>query len=419
MSQLSSLTKSKSNSIMDVLQHNITSRFEELYGKNNIANDVNNQVISPEFECVMDGELFAPKARGNKIIVQANYISFLWGFIYGAWVQFEELIMKNELIQQGQTNVKQNFVVIKRAQEILSNTLNTKSYTWPKGYPNPNLTSPIADENFYASKVNGIFTDAFCILLFHEVCHIKSKHYENWESFDDETKIQCEKDCDAYALKVVIADFAKIKESEYKGKSVSILFAFATMIFLLKNPLLIKQKTHPDLALRLANMISQINIQKENHLYYIYRFADILLRHFRGIHKKIYDFMEVYFDNEQVETAEDLFNCDLEKIWIPIIHLSSIGSKPEYSSKEIYGFLSDDDISEDKKGILNFITINEIKPSNHEEFLESFLYAKKTFYEVTRNDSIHFNDDLYHYTVKAVSANFIPNALKEKITGQN
>lgn len=123
MSQPSTHDKIKDNSIINVLQHNITSRFEELYGKNNIANDVSNQVISPEFECIMDGELFAPKARRNKIIVQASYISFLWGFIYGTWVLFEELIMKSELIQQGQTDVKQNFLVIKRAQEILSHTL--------------------------------------------------------------------------------------------------------------------------------------------------------------------------------------------------------------------------------------------------------------------------------------------------------
>ncbi|MBO6055370.1 MAG: hypothetical protein J6P84_00095 [Alphaproteobacteria bacterium] len=399
------------NSIFDALQYNITSRFEELYGKNNITKDVINQVISPEFECVMDGELFAPKARGNKIIIQANYISFLWGFIYGAWVQFEESIIKNKLIQQGQ----QNSVVINRAEKILYDTLNNKSYTCPEGYPSPNLTSPIKDENFYASKVNGIFVDALCILLFHEVCHIKSKHYEKWDTFDDETKIQCEKDCDAYALKAVIADFAKIKDSEYKGKSISILCAFTTMIFLLKNPLFIMQKKHPDLALRVANAISQINIQKKDHLFYIYSFADTLLRYFRENHKKIYDFMGVNFENKIVETAKDLFDNDLEKIKIPVIHLYCIGLNTEYSSKEIYGFLSNDDISEDEKDILNFITINEIKPSNHDDFLESFLYAKNAFFEVIRNDSMYFNDDLYHYTVKTVSKDFVPKALKEKI----
>lgn len=402
-------------SIIDTLQHNIASRFEELYEKKNIAKDINNQVISPEFICVMDGDLFAPKAKGNKIIVQANYISFLWGFIYGAWVQFEELMMKDELIQQGRKDITQNKDVIKRSQNILSYTLNTMSYMWPEGYPNPNLTSTIDDENFYASKVNGIFVDALCILLFHEVCHIKSKHYENWRNFDDETKIQCEKDCDAFALKVVIADYLDTSEEEYNTKMIAVLMAFATMFFLLKNPLLITQKNHPDLALRLANMISFLDIQDDGHLYYIYKFADILLRHFRGIHRKIYDFMEVCFDDKPVETAEDLFDRDLEKIRIPVTYLSCNEFKHEYIKQEIYGYLSEEDVPEADKGSLNFITLNEIMQTCREEHIESFLYAKKEFYEVTRNDSAHFKDSFYHYTVKAVSADFVSKASKEKV----
>lgn len=402
-------------SIIDSLQHNIASRFEELYGKNNIAKDIENQVISPEFDCVMDGELFAPKAKGNKIIVQANYLSFLWGFTYGAWVQFEELIMKGELIQQGRKDITQNHIVIKRAQEILSHTLSTKSYSWPEGHPNPNLTSKINYENFYASKVNGIFVDALCILLFHEVCHIKSKHYENWDYFDDETKIQCEKDCDAFALKVVVADYLDTSVEEYNTKMIAVLMAFATMFFLLKNPLLINQKKHPDLALRLANMISFLDIQDNGHLYYIYKFAAIMLRHFRRIHKKIYDFMGIYFENEPVETAKDLFDRDLEKMKIPVTHLSYNESKSECIKQEIYGYLSEEDAPEKDRSSLNFITINSIKPTNQDDSVESFLYAKETFFEVTRDDSVHFNDGFYHYTVKAVSEDYIPNALKERL----
>lgn len=405
-------------SIIDSLQHNITSRFEYLYGKKNIAKDIENQVISPEFDCVMDGELFAPKAKGNKIIVQANYLSYLWGFIYGAWVQFEELMMKDELIQLGRTDITKNQAVIERAQTILSHTLNTMSYSWPEGYPSPNLTSTIDEENFYASKVNGIFVDALCILLFHEVCHIKSKHYENWDNFDDETKIQCEKDCDAFALKVVIADYLDTSEEEYNTKMIAVLMAFATMFFLLKNPLLINQKKHPDLALRLANMISFLDIQDDGHLYYIYKFADILLRHFRGIHKKIYDFMEIYFEDEPVETAKDLFDRDLEKMKIPVIYLSYNESKRDCTKQEIYGYLSEEDVPETDKDSLNFITVNEIKSTNREESVEFFLYAKKEIYEVTRNDSVHFDDNLYHYTVKAVSADFVPKALIEIIENQ-
>lgn len=405
-------------SIIDSLQHNITSRFEHLYGKKNIAKDIENQVISPEFDCVMDGELFAPKAKGNKIIVQVNYLSYLWGFIYGAWVQFEELMMKDELIQQGRTDITQNQAVIERAQTILSHTLNTMSYSWPEGYPSPNLTSTIDEENFYASKVNGIFVDALCILLFHEVCHIKSKHYENWDNFDDETKIQCEKDCDAFALKVVVADYLDTSVEEYNTKMIAVLMAFATMFFLLKNPLLIIQKKHPDLALRLANMISFLDIQEDGHLYYIYKFADILLRHFREMHKKIYDFMGINFENKSVETAKDLFDSDLEKIMIPVTYLSCDESKHENTIQEIYGYLSEEDVPEADKDSLNFITVNDIKPTNREDSVESFLYVKKEFYEVTRNDSVHFDDNLYHYTVKAVSADFVPKALTEIIENQ-
>ena len=85
--------------------------------------------------------------------------------------------------------------------------------------------------------------------------------------------------------------------------------------------------------------------------------------------------------------------------------------KHEYTTQEIYGYLSEEDVPETDKDSLNFITINEIRSTNREDSIECFLYTKKEFYEVTRNDSVHFNDNLYHYTVRAVSADFVPKAL--------
>ncbi len=327
-------------SVLEILGGNIIQRFEELYGVKEKIRDRIKLKPNCFIDCEFKGDVFAPHVAsdGVTIRIHADYASFLWGFIYGSWVQYEEDVMKGELNCQGSA-ISQDGKLIQRARDVLDMSLKNRAYPCPKGYPSPKFGNS-ANESFYIEKVNGIFLDALCILLFHEVCHIESDHFGKLNGYCSEKRIQCEKDCDAYALRTVFRNFKESDPKQFNTSMLATIHAFASMMFLLKDPLLLNQTNHPNLDNRLLNMIDTLDIQDNSHKYYIYKYADELVRLFRNFHQGVYDFMKIDFDNKQVETAQDLFYSDLgfcfDRLKFPAILFSPdrLGRDAQYASKK-------------------------------------------------------------------------------------
>ena len=154
------LFKEKGNmckkSVAEYLEGNIIQRFEELY-------DVKKKVLKgikmkPHhfIEVVFGDDFFAPRVKedGVTIEVHADYVSFLWGLIYGSWILCEEVVMKTGLIRQGKP-LSQDVDLIKRARRVLDITLKNRAYSCPICLPNPQKGKNV-NEQFYIQKVNGI-----------------------------------------------------------------------------------------------------------------------------------------------------------------------------------------------------------------------------------------------------------------------
>ncbi len=412
-------------SVVNILNGNIIQRFEELYGvKEKFLNGIK---ILPNcyIDCEFKGDVFAPHVAndGVTIKIHADYVSFLWGFIYGSWVQYEEDFMKEELICQG-VSLSRDVTLIQRAREVLDMSLKNRAYPCPEGFPSPNSGNS-ANERFYVERVNGIFLDALCILLFHEVCHIESGHFGKLNGFCSEKRIQCEKECDSYALRMVFRNFNESNPKQFNTSMLATVHAFASMMFLLKDPLLLNQTNHPNLDDRLQNMIDKLDIQGNHHKYYIYKYADVLVRHFRKCHQDVYDFMKIDFENKPVETAQDLFYTDLggciERLKFPVILFSPdrLGRNAQYASRKIHGYLSDVDLASNDNGKINFVAVENIP--GFDENKSFFLYARGMFYTICRNDSRYYQNlyrkcekkSFYYYLVDETPENLVPVSIKD------
>lgn len=422
------LIKKKENmckkSVVEFLGGNIIQRFENLY-------DVKKKVLKGVkikpcelIDVVFGGKLFTPRVKkdGITIEIHADYVSFLWGLIYGSWVLFEEAGMKTELIWQGKS-LFQDVDLISRAKKVLDTTLKNRAYSCPANLPNPQKGKSI-NEQFYIQKVNGVFLEALNVLLLHEVCHIDSGHHGKLEKYSRERRIECEINCDLFALQTIFKDFNGRNNAQFYTSMIAVVPAFASMMLVLKNPLLLNQENHPDLDLRLKNMIDYLDLQNDKDGYYIYKYADMLVRRFRDIHCELYDYMNVKFDNVEVETARDLLVSDIgpaiQRLKFPAILFSpnGVGSHVQFASRRIHGYLSDEDLASADKGKLNFIVIETV--GHIEENMPYYIYARNQYYTIIRDDSRYYKD-LYkdsekesfnYYLVQESPDRFIPESLK-------
>lgn len=412
-------------SVVEFLGGNIIQRFEDLY---DVKKKVLKKVKMPPhrlIDVVFGGKLFTPRVKedGITIEIHADYVSFLWGLIYGSWILHEEAGMKTELIWQGR-RLFQDFDLIRRAKEVLDVTLKKRAYSCPINLPNPQWGGSV-NEQLYIQKVNGVFLDAINILLFHEVCHIESGHHGKLDKYSSEKRIECEIDCDLFALRTIFKNFKGRKNAQFYTSMIAVVPAFASMMLILKNPLLLNQKNHPDLDSRLENMIDYLDLQDEREKYYIYKYADMLVRRYHDIHCELYNYMDIKFDNAIVETAQDLLDSDvgvkIQRLKFPAILFiaDGVGSHVQFTSKRIHGYLSDENMNLADKGKLNFIAIETI--GRIEEKKPIYIYARNRYYTVKRDDSRFYRDlykdsekeSFYYYLVEEYPERLVPGNIKD------
>ena len=303
------------SSPIEYLKYNITDAFEQIYKTEKLKIDIKQGLIKPSIFYEIGGDkIKPPHVRDGAIYVQENYLSFLWAFIYGCWVQFEELVMKGELRQKGETLITDNNIVedaIKLTEWAITSC--SEFTNWPDNLPSPNPNAyKSKNEKFYITRVNGVFIDALSMILFHEVAHLKFKHEQICNEIEDAVWKECEKECDVYGIECVVDESIRNNEDLFQQKTISIIFSFSANLFITNNPLLICQKRHPDLDDRLFNAFGLLNIEEKYHQYYVYKLADLIIRHYRNIHREYYDGIKQFFKNKLVETAKELFLEDIE-----------------------------------------------------------------------------------------------------------
>ncbi|MDR1830920.1 MAG: hypothetical protein LBQ76_09145 [Candidatus Fibromonas sp.] len=315
------------------LEHNITFHFEQKNKSfcNRVLEEIKNGNIEPHFNYEIGSKIIQSPfviCKEKTIQIQERFLEFMWAFIYSHWVKFEEGQMKYELnIKYGEKN-EIDMTVIKRASLLRywAFSLLNELTDWDIQLPNPNPKAYAymsEKEKIYAEKVNTIFLDAIGILLWHEASHIINCHCEEMikikEKTNDKTTEQdknfilvCEKEADNQALEILMNEETDQPQRMLKG--VSILMAFISPLFLVKGPEKINQVYHPDLDVRLGNVLEFVGITDQVCEYYLYRFGCIILDEYFVMNSTLFQNLKIYKPNTLVETAKDLFYEYLDRI---------------------------------------------------------------------------------------------------------
>jgi hypothetical protein len=301
-----------------VLEHNITSRFElgNDFFRDQITEKVNNTDIMPFIDYKTDRENILPPCADciqKAIRVQEHFLDFLWAFIYSSFVQIENN-MKEQLgdVGIGETIVKRAQLLMAWALSLLKNITN-----WDIQLPHPRKDDVADEEGYYEKKVNGLFVDTLCVLLWHEAYHIinghcKEKLKETDREKDNLFSQDCEREADINAMEILID--GELDQEKRMRKGIPILFAFITPLFLIKNAEALNQDTHLDLDVRLGNMINLLNITDQKQAYYLYAFGNVLLEKYYNMNSVLFQNYNIHKPNIAGKTPNDIFDEYLDKI---------------------------------------------------------------------------------------------------------
>jgi hypothetical protein len=156
--------------------------------------------------------------------------------------------MELELKEDFDGNVMEDFHV-SRAKSLVNYalTLRERYIDWPIDLLDPNKNE------YLVSDVNVIFSYALSYIYFHEYAHIKFRHSSR---IGNDGKIEQEIEADNFALSVVLGPLESDKKKRDYG--IGVACAGIAMLYSVSQFKKIKQKTHPDVDIRLANSMSYI-----------------------------------------------------------------------------------------------------------------------------------------------------------------
>lgn len=386
----------------EILNLNICAHFQELISR--LSKDLRCPELKTTIACEISGKIKPPKViiKNNEILLHKKFIDYLWAYTYGWFVLYDEFMMKSSL------KYSSNKKIVDRAQGLRRRAEKKDLYIWFNSMPRPDGLRLSKKEKNYAYIANAIFLDALSVWLFHEVGHVKFRHFKGEGERDEVDQIQCEQDCDNYAIKAFVGE--ETNQDILRNKMIGVVIAFSSMFFLDdKKPLILVQKKHPDLDTRFANILETFSSEyslADATLFHGYFIADCVIRRFYHSYKRYYEGMGIKFRNLSVETSKELFEEDV-KLLKPVFQYL-------YRKKMIAltGF-----ISKEYDGMSSYysIVLNNKLPLTEKKELCVFYYDK--FYKVYADISVP-GDGYYSYKANQLISTikfFCDNKVQENI----
>jgi hypothetical protein len=291
-----------------ILEHNITAKFEFInsYSSDRFKEYVTQGKIKPYIKWDSSSYFYFPKADLTEkcIILNEKFLEFIWMLIYSHWVLYEEDHMKNELNITKGGNIPLNIPLIKRAQalRVVCKSFGFLVHGWDLSFPNPDQTDSV--DQFFVERVNGIFQDSIALFLYHEFAHIICNH-KPYTAIPAYESVEQEKEADNYALQVYLE--GRETDSNKVQSGLAILFTYISPFFITQHPNALQCDTHPDTDTRFYNALQRVGLQTDEEQYYFYKFALTLIHDFLVPHTDFLNQNGLFFPQEQVETAKDLF----------------------------------------------------------------------------------------------------------------
>ncbi len=303
-----------------VLQYNITSHFETI--RDDILNMHKENIDKGKVKAgisyiIFDDKIITPKAKldSKEIIIQENFLSYIWAIAYSLFVIYENAIQKKMIEGKWKGILELDTPLLQNAIKLFNWAINLKDNNsiWPVSLPNPENPNN-EEEKWWIEKVNGIFLDSVTYILFHEYAHLTNNHidfiyrvremqYYELSENEKATFKEIENEADIFAVETIIKNYDSEKYKLHKG--IAIVIANISLLFLLRTPKEIKQPKHPDVDIRIFNALNRIGIDEKKSTDYLWYFACISCKIFFDIHK-------IPVVLKQSETVQDLFYQYLE-----------------------------------------------------------------------------------------------------------
>lgn len=258
-----------------------------------IREAVGRGVIVPKLDYLVDeNKVVAPHANSDAktIVFEENYLSFLWAYIYGYWVTYEDGIQRKQIEGRFNGFLELDSPLLQRAGLLLSwskSLVNTWS-EWDIALPNPlHPDNFSAEEVEFIVKSNGLFTSAVAFSAWHEIAHFILGHanvYRELKEKQDKTDQdyadlrQMELDADDFAMSVVVGVSADDKHKVNVGLGLLLLF-MSNFSLVRDNPALLS-RSHPTLDVRLHKVLEYLGFESEERQYYFWYLAALCLKDF-------------------------------------------------------------------------------------------------------------------------------------------
>lgn len=320
------------SSPISVLAHNLPHSFvlNKIDSESKLTAAVLEHGVNPEILYIVGERFKGPYADPDKkqICVNESFLSFLWAFIYGIWVIFEEGI-QSPIVKQGNNTflgeIDFSSNLVQRAKELFSwgVSLPRNWSDWPDQLPSPKFCTSDREE-FYVERVNGVYLKAITYLLNHELCHIVNRHWEVLSAIKaiplteltETEKVDykiIETEADKFALESMI--YADDDEQTQFHVGLSVVLAHCASIFATTNPSKLTSDFHPDLDNRLFHSINHLQIQDQKNIDYIFFLAAFSLSIFFSFNKQ--DLSNIGFTHTppaDVEDSKEYFTRMLNEI---------------------------------------------------------------------------------------------------------
>lgn len=203
------------------------------------------------------------RRNGKRVCIQETFLGYLWAFCYSFLVISEEGIKQNNNIEQYKIT-SFNTLVLQKALNLLNWAIKLKNdfYDWPSDLPNPEYYDE--SDAFYIEKANAIFLDAAAFCFLHEMSHAINGHLDTEKSMeDDNISKELENEADNHAISLMLNN----TDDEIHKFRIGYACTLAMCAFLpLTSSTRLASITHPDIDIRIVNLLDKFGINNANHL---------------------------------------------------------------------------------------------------------------------------------------------------------
>lgn len=258
---------------IEQLYDRLTSTFENTSEVANIRLSSYNQAQLSRNIRIETGGFGPPYSdnQRNEIVLNKRFLTLCWCIVYivmeVAGEKMEQAIKLGEnysVLDSSDPELAELDLLFDFAMSLKS---DERADNWPSGLPDP------TDSAYKIMVANAIFIDAMSYIMYHEVAHIVSGHWDNYREISAKIReekqlteddkiltVQMEQEADSYAFDCLVA--SQDEKDIIYHKQLGIIMAGICSMFALRSGSKLTSLTHPSVHVRIFNSRQKISLDE-------------------------------------------------------------------------------------------------------------------------------------------------------------